>query len=261
MTTSRLQGVAAILKHLCLSNGSESAYSSDNINPFVLRRILNHLFDSTSLYTRKKPCIIEFGARAGALGKRVSTEMPSVTYIGVEPFPPSNGNNFNIFSATCEEFLGSKLGRGIAEKADIFIYADVLEHLVDPWTHLNDLSKIAKYGSIIIASIPNILHHSCLSTLGQGRFDYEEWGVLDLTHLRFFTLTTMVELFTATGWHTDIRGVDHAIDPQGIKLIEGYNEGEERKIEFGNLIYVIRSATEAARLASYQYILTASKTR
>lgn len=260
MGTRRLKGIEAIRQHLSQSIDSESVYSHHNVNPFVFRRILHCLSNPPFTSFRGKPNIIEFGARAGALGKKLCEVYPQAVYTGIEPFPPYSQECFNIYTSTCEELCDERLGRNIINKADIFVYSDVLEHLVDPWKHLYQVAKLAKKNSTIIASIPNVLHHSCLSSLGNGKFEYEEWGVMDMTHLRFFTLSTMLDLFSSTGWDPSVHEVETACDPDGLRLVEGYKPGEQKIVEFGNIAYKIRNAEEAANLAAYQYILSATKT-
>ena len=258
MTSDRLRGINAILNHLAESDNT-SSYSSDNVNPYVLRRIARHISSIESNLGDRKAFVVEFGARAGALGKMLSEIFEGINYLGVEPCLPSDRKCFNIYESTCEQICQDSLGLQILGKADIIVYADVLEHLVDPWSHLKLLSEHSKKGVVIVASLPNILHHSFLSSLGKGRFDYEEWGVMDLTHLRFFTLSTMHELFQATGWDSTQHDFDAAADPDGLRLINEYRAGELEAINFGNFSYYIRSNDDALNVASYQFILSAVK--
>ncbi len=72
---------------------------------------------------------------------------------------------------------------------DLILILDVLEHLVDPWTVLNRIkSNHLKADGKIIISLPNVRHvTSTLPLLINGEFEYKERGILDKTHLRFFT--------------------------------------------------------------------------
>jgi GT2 family glycosyltransferase/2-polyprenyl-3-methyl-5-hydroxy-6-metoxy-1,4-benzoquinol methylase len=82
---------------------------------------------------------------------------------------------------------------------DCIVAADVLEHLIDPWAVLKSLKcKLAPRGKIIV-SIPNIQNWGVLSELIQGRWDYQSEGILDRTHLRFFTRKSIEELFMTAG--------------------------------------------------------------
>lgn len=84
---------------------------------------------------------------------------------------------------------------------DLVLLLDVLEHLVDPWYVVDYLVKnYLKVGGVIIASIPNISHHSSLLPLViNDKWVYTDSGILDRGHLRFFTQGSAVELFRDAG--------------------------------------------------------------
>lgn len=83
---------------------------------------------------------------------------------------------------------------------DCIILNDVLEHLIDPWAALKSLQRVLKPGGCVVASIPNVRHYKVLKALIQnGTWEYAEKGVLDRTHLRFFTKRTIPPLFTSAG--------------------------------------------------------------
>ncbi len=78
---------------------------------------------------------------------------------------------------------------------DYIIMGDVLEHLKDPWAALKKIKPHLKPSGIIIASIPNIMHISIVEDLLKGHFTYQDAGILDKTHLRFFTAHEIVKMF------------------------------------------------------------------
>jgi SAM-dependent methyltransferase len=84
---------------------------------------------------------------------------------------------------------------------DCILYGDVLEHLVDPWKVLKSHREILRNDGIIICSIPNIRYYKILRPLIlSGRWEYVDLGILDRTHLRFFTLKTIEGMFRETGY-------------------------------------------------------------
>lgn len=84
---------------------------------------------------------------------------------------------------------------------DVILCVDVLEHLVDPYNLVVRLKKYLKKDGVFIASIPNIRKLSVLYTIFiKGDFKYAESGILDKTHLRFFTKKNMAELFENHGY-------------------------------------------------------------
>jgi hypothetical protein len=80
------------------------------------------------------------------------------------------------------------------------VLGDILEHLRDPWRTLADLRQRARVEAVCCACIPNVAHWSLLLQQLRGRWDYVDAGLLDRTHLRFFTLQTAIELFRQAGW-------------------------------------------------------------
>jgi len=75
---------------------------------------------------------------------------------------------------------------------DCILYGDVLEHLIDPWRLLREHNLLLGQGGAIICSIPNVRHYkNTKKLLIRGEWEYRERGVLDRTHLRFFTVKSI----------------------------------------------------------------------
>lgn len=87
------------------------------------------------------------------------------------------------------------------ERFDCIVCADVLEHLREPGQVLEKLREgwLAP-GGVVVASVPNVRHWSVIRQLLEGRWDYADAGLLDRTHLRFFTRTTLYFLFAQAGY-------------------------------------------------------------
>jgi len=87
---------------------------------------------------------------------------------------------------------------------DLIIAGHVLEHLVDPWKVLKRLHALTKPGGQLIGALPNIRYHSVLFPLVfYGKWKYEQTGIMDWTHLRFFTHATIKDLLNSTGYTID----------------------------------------------------------
>lgn len=82
---------------------------------------------------------------------------------------------------------------------DALVFADVLEHLVDPWRVLCEAVGVLADDGVVVASIPNVQNIDVLRRLLCGRWDYRERGILDIGHLRFFTLHSIRALFAQAG--------------------------------------------------------------
>lgn len=83
---------------------------------------------------------------------------------------------------------------------DVLLMSEVLEHLRDPWTVLRRLHKLLKPGALVLAGSPNVSHHSVIRMLLRGRWDLTSSGVMDRTHLRWFTPATYRALFEECGF-------------------------------------------------------------
>jgi 2-polyprenyl-3-methyl-5-hydroxy-6-metoxy-1,4-benzoquinol methylase len=79
---------------------------------------------------------------------------------------------------------------------DFMVFGDVLEHLVDPAAVLRACVAHLAPGGRIVASVPNVAHGSVRLMLLEGRWDYSDTGILDATHLHFYTRDSLVDLFT-----------------------------------------------------------------
>ncbi len=80
------------------------------------------------------------------------------------------------------------------EGADAIILADVLEHLVDPQGTLHRVASLQQPECLILVSVPNIANLWVRMNLLFGHFDYSDRGILDRTHLRFFTYSSLVTM-------------------------------------------------------------------
>lgn len=87
-----------------------------------------------------------------------------------------------------------------ADVFDVIVAADVLEHLRDPVSILMKVKRFLGPGGYVVASIPNVAHGSVRLALLTGKFPYGEYGLLDSTHLRFFTQESMEKLFSDAGF-------------------------------------------------------------
>jgi SAM-dependent methyltransferase len=100
---------------------------------------------------------------------------------------------------------------------DVLIYADVLEHLVDPWSVLDAQRGLLRSGGHAVFSLPNVRHIRVVaSLLLQGEWRYTEEGILSMGHLRFFTTRGMRRLITGAGYEILREEANYA--PRGVWL-------------------------------------------
>jgi SAM-dependent methyltransferase len=142
---------------------------------------------------------VDVGCGAGRLGHALKAMRPGIQVRGVEPVASQAALAKNVlddvFVGPAEEPLPSHW-----PQPDCIIFADVLEHLVDPWALVKRYRDVLRPGGVCIASIPNVANKKVLLGLLKHRWDYDTWGLLDRTHLRFFTRDTAIELFEEAGF-------------------------------------------------------------
>jgi 2-polyprenyl-3-methyl-5-hydroxy-6-metoxy-1,4-benzoquinol methylase len=85
------------------------------------------------------------------------------------------------------------------DRFDVIVFGDVLEHLRDPLAALRKVRTLLADRGSVVASIPNVAHGSVRLALMAGRFDYQPLGLLDSTHIRFFTRSSIEDLFREAG--------------------------------------------------------------
>jgi SAM-dependent methyltransferase len=83
---------------------------------------------------------------------------------------------------------------------DVVLLADVLEHLVDPWRVLRDITRALDKNGTLVISLPNVVHFLTRTKIALGQFNYTPTGILDHTHLRFFTIKTAREMIESCGY-------------------------------------------------------------
>jgi 2-polyprenyl-3-methyl-5-hydroxy-6-metoxy-1,4-benzoquinol methylase len=115
---------------------------------------------------------------------------------------------------------------------DALLLADVLEHLYDPWSFLQRIRPFLALDAQIIASIPNVRNLALINELVAGTFSYEPAGLLDVTHIRFFTRKEIEKMFDQTGYD--------------IVTLDGVRDG--RLGEFNATAFPVNIETESVRL-------------
>ena len=146
--------------------------------------------------------IIEVGCSSGALAREFKLTHPDAHWVGIE----IDAAYAALASAHCDEALtmniddcDSHFYRLYADR-DCWVFGDTLEHLKDPWTVLKAIRSVISHDACIVACIPNFQHWSVIARLSVGDFRYADSGLLDRTHLRFFTRQTIIELFRDAGF-------------------------------------------------------------
>lgn len=143
--------------------------------------------------------VLEIGCSEGHTLEWLKRSGRAAWAAGVEPYAElraTPGSIDRFFRLDIEEALPDLQPASV----DLILCLDVLEHLVDPWRTLRRLDAFLKPGGMWIISVPNIRNYHILLDLAfKGRFNYSDDGILDRTHLRFFTRSSAIQLAESTG--------------------------------------------------------------
>lgn len=146
--------------------------------------------------------VLDVGCGAGANGIWMRQHGAAVL-VGVEIDATSAAQARGAYDEVYNEPVESAL-RHISGPFDLVMCADVLEHLVDPWTVLRRIHQTSTDATVLAISIPNIRHIGALWRIAAGKgFEYEDEGIFDRTHLRFFTRRNVEQMLQAAGWQPE----------------------------------------------------------
>ncbi|MBI5179036.1 MAG: glycosyltransferase [Nitrospinae bacterium] len=226
---------------ITLSGGKPKSYFR-NVRPEIIEMVPP---------TAKR--ILEIGCAAGETGRALKEADPRREVVGVE-FDRQAAREAeklldHVFCADIEKFR-IPYPEGYF---DCIIYADVLEHLREPSAVITRHKRLLGPEGVMVMSIPNVRHVSVVAQLMEGRWTYQEEGLLDKTHLRFFTLAEVKEMLEQCGMTTLL--------VQGKRADTIYREGAKGTLKAGR--WQIENLTESEMLDFFvfQYLVLATPDR
>ena len=157
--------------------------------------------------------VLEVGCGEGFFGEAIKLRDGAEVW-GIELSEQAAAEAAERLDRALSGDIGELLDDLPSDHFDCVVFNDVLEHLVDPNAVLAGVRRILRPGGVVVCSIPNVRYwHHLNDYLFSGKWEYGDSGVLDRTHLRFFTECSIRELFPALGYR--IRTLDgiHPIDP------------------------------------------------
>jgi 2-polyprenyl-3-methyl-5-hydroxy-6-metoxy-1,4-benzoquinol methylase len=156
---------------------------------------LAQLIDGNSLN------VLEVGCAMGATGKLLLETGKAKWVTGIECAPECGEAARRVLDEVHIGNIEQMAFDWEAKRFDCFVFGDVLEHLSDPWRLLERLRPFLADDGVVVASIPNVKHWPVIRDLiFRGEWKYSDWGVLDITHLRFFTRKSAARMFSETGY-------------------------------------------------------------
>ena len=163
--------------------------------------------------------ILEVGCGDGAFSAYLAEKL-GCDVTGIEMNPEAARKAARV----CRNVITGDVEQGafdrVEGKFDYILFGDVLEHLVTPGVTLARSKALLNDHGYILISVPNIAHYSVRWHLATGRFEYQKRGLLDQTHLRFFTLRTATRLVEEAG--LEIVGFDSVYVVPGLDLVKNF---------------------------------------
>ena len=161
------------------------------------------------LFNRTPRRVLEVGCSTGSTGKYIKEQYPGVWVAGVELSAAAArvaAQHMDVIIQQKFEDCEPEVYGITPGSIDTVILADVLEHMYDPWGVLVRIRPYLSADAQVIASIPNSRNLWLMNELANGRFPYAPVGLLDVTHIRFFTRTEIEKLFVETGYAVEAWG-------------------------------------------------------
>jgi 2-polyprenyl-3-methyl-5-hydroxy-6-metoxy-1,4-benzoquinol methylase len=162
--------------------------------------------------------ILEVGCAEGRLGEALMRNRPDRRVSGIEresvPAREASRRLHRVFELDVEQ-TAPDLPPG---SFDCILFGDVLEHLRDPLGAIANLLPLLRQDGTVLCCVPNVQHASVLAALLRGDFQYQPLGIMDETHVRFFTYASFTKLLLDAGLEPEI--VDHVPSPPGTPFME-----------------------------------------
>ena len=186
--------------------------------------------------------VLDVGCNTGAFGEGLKAQR-DIEVWGVEPNETAACHAAKILDHVVIDLFAATTA--IPNNFfDVVVFNDILEHLVDPWEALRIAQRKLRPGGCVVASLPKILNReNLMHMLHERDFKYENIGIRDRTHLRFFTQKSMRRLFDESGY--------------SVQKITGINERWWSESLINRLAYrIFRTQLEETKYVQYAIMAT-----
>ena len=203
--------------------------------------------------------ILDVGCGAGKMGRGIRQKLGSVELIGIEKNPLKAKEAQSHYDRILVEDATQWVPDMPKESVDVIVFADVIEHVEEPGALISRYLPWLSPSGVVVLSVPNIRYHKILKGLAEGHFRYEEEGILDRSHLRFFTRESMLDLLGESGlW---VESVSANVDSRYRWVQEGtgLSNGQRTDIDLGSVVVRDQGVEDLKDLFTVQYIFLARR--
>lgn len=186
---------------------------------FKLDLVYNNSLSLIAKHVKRESIVLEFGPANGRLTRYMSEELECKVYlveIDEEAGKEALEYGQDLLVGDIEDYEWLKKYYDI--KFDYIIFADVLEHLSNPTKVLQKTKLLLKEEGSVLLSVPNVAHNSVVINLLNNKFEYTDVGLLDNTHIHFFTKDSLEKMVIESGYVV-------------AKRLAAYNEVGENEIQ------------------------------
>lgn len=201
--------------------------------------------------------VLDVGCGGGATGAEIKRLHPQAYVTGIElsPGPAAIAATRldRVVSENVETLDYGQLGYEPGS-IDVVLYPDVLEHLYDPWSVLVKLRPYLSADAQVLASIPNIRNLGLIMQLASGDWQYTAWGLLDVTHIRFFSKKSIVDMFDRAGLQVRALRANCDTSTKNVQV----PSGQTIDLRAGNLVLKGLNREDVTELSVIQFLIDAA---
>jgi 2-polyprenyl-3-methyl-5-hydroxy-6-metoxy-1,4-benzoquinol methylase len=222
------------------------SHYQEKLDPWSSHSLITKRLENLPIGTK----ILDVGTASGTLGKLVHDK--KFLLYGIEPDPhwaEASRPYYKEVVCTTLESVPDEFLHGF----DVVVCADVLEHMPFPEPSLRRLVNLQSQNAIFLISMPNVANLWVRLNLLLGHFDYQDRGILDHTHLRFYTMDTLLEMIDYAGLH--INDVEVTCIP--LNLLNPFFANNPLGIAIHGALF--RVTKILPKLLGYQFILDAAR--
>lgn len=148
--------------------------------------------------------ILELGCANGRLGQRYKELNGGSHWVGIDIAESALAEASQVLDETHNLDIDALEFSGVGSGFDVIVIGDLLEHLKNPELVLDKLYKLSSPNAVLVSCLPNMAHLSVIERMICGDFSYDNVGLLDRTHTRFFSSSSAIKMFLDSGWLPDI---------------------------------------------------------
>lgn len=203
--------------------------------------------------------VLDIGCAGGRFGELLKEKYPGVYVAGIETHTSAAA----LASTRLDHVIQKPIeavdfaAEGIADGSlDVIVLADVLEHLYDPWRTLARLKPLLGPNGYLLVSVPNARNLGLISLLAdRGVFPYSEAGLLDITHIRFYTASELNRMLVETGYKMEVGSFN--LDGRFEAAYERNKNRDKVTLQAGRLSLTNLSSDDVLELCTWQWLARA----